>query len=165
MHPKLCKSLSGYNNINLILNILKDEYTVHKINSTDDCLEVTIYLLLYLPLHQWTCSTSQDTRPPSSLTYSQFYLLLIRRESVDKWRRCALGLSRLRSGQAIYERALRGLNVINRRRPPRPQAGQGQPTLHCLDREITSKQPAACVKKILHSGSAQMNPGGAWNSF
>lgn len=48
---------------------------------------------------------------------------------------------------------------------PRPQAGQGQPALHCLHREITSKQPAACVKKILHSGSAQMNPGGAWNCF
>lgn len=31
--------------------------------------------------------------------------------------------------------------------------------------EITSKRPAACVKKILHSGSAQMNPGGAWNCF
>lgn len=31
--------------------------------------------------------------------------------------------------------------------------------------EITSKKPAACVKKILHSGSAQMNPGGAWNCF
>ena len=55
--------------------------------------------------------------------------------------------------------------MINRRRPPWPQAGQGQPALHCLDREITSKQPAACVKKILHSGSAQMNPGGAGNCF
>ena len=79
-------------------------------------------------------------------------------ESVDKWRRCALGLSCLRSGEAIYGRALAGLTVINRRRPPRPQAGRGQPALHCLDREITSKRPAACVKKILHSGSAQMNP-------
>lgn len=86
-------------------------------------------------------------------------------ESVDKWRRCALELSCLRSGEAIYERALAGFTVINRRRPPRPQAGQGQPALHCLDREITSKRPAACVKKILHSGSVQMNPGGAWNCF
>lgn len=34
--------------------------------------------------------------------------------------------------------------VINRRRPPRPQAGRGQPALHCLDRAITSK-PARCL--------------------
>lgn len=43
--------------------------------------------------------------------------------------------------------------------------GRGQPALCCLHREIASKRPAACVKKILHSGSAQMNPGGAWNCF
>lgn len=108
--------------------------------------------------------------PPSSLLSPQLHIQSFiysssGGESVDKWRRCALGLSCLRSGGAIYERALAGFTVINRRRPPRPQAGQGQPALHCLDREITSKQPAACVKKILHSGSAQMNPGGAWNCF
>lgn len=43
--------------------------------------------------------------------------------------------------------------------------GRGQPALCCLHREIASKRPAARVKKILHSGSAQMNPGGAWNCF
>lgn len=43
--------------------------------------------------------------------------------------------------------------------------GRGQPALCCLHREIASKRPAACVKKILHSGSVQMNPGGAWNCF
>lgn len=58
-----------------------------------------------------------------------------------------------------------GFTVINRRRPPRPQAGQRQPALRCLHRQIASKQPAACVKKILHSGSAQMNPRGAGNCF
>lgn len=43
--------------------------------------------------------------------------------------------------------------------------GRGQPALRCLHREIASKRPAARVKKILHSGSVQMNPGGAWNCF
>ncbi len=44
---------------------------------------------------------------------------------------------------------------IGRRRcTPRAPVGQ-----------ITSKRPAACVKKILHSGSAQMNPQRARNCF
>lgn len=125
-------------------------------------------------IYHYTTGYAQHPRtPPPSSPHSSPLRYIFRvlftphpeGESVDKWRRCALGLSCLRSGEAIYERALAGFTVINRRRPPRPQAGQGQPALHCLDREITSKRPAACVKKILHSGSAQMNPGGARNCF
>lgn len=137
------------------------------INKIDVWLKVIIvWTCLDLPLHHWICSASQDSSlfsPPSHIpTRVRFSSS---GESVDKWPHSTLGLSCSSSGTAIYERVLAGFNVINRHLPRRTQAGQGQPALHCLDREITSKQPAACVKKILHSGSAQMNPGGAWNCF
>lgn len=108
---------------------------------------------------------THDPLPLPQLQIQSFIYSSSGVESVDKWRRCALGLSCLRSSEAIYERTLAGFTVINRRLPPRPQAGRGQQAFPCLDREITSKQPAACVKKILHSGSVQMNPGGAPNCF
>lgn len=67
-----------------------------------------------------------------------------------------LGLSCLRSGGAIYERALAGFTMINRSRPPRdrgrPQAEAGagaggrgaggrgrQPALRCLDKQDNIK--------------------------
>lgn len=87
-------------------------------------------------------------------------------ESVDKWRCCAHGTGpfEARPGRfmsALSQAELWLIDAVLRGHRP----GRGQPALCCLHREIPSKRPAACVKKILHSGSAQMNPGGAWNCF